>query len=84
MEKEITEEATAEITQDAKVIEMNKEVKTPEELREELRQSFGNKLETFFDTFNQELDRNGFILDIETITSSKGRFNRMVIFDKQQ
>ena len=72
-----------EIIEDAKIIEMNTEVKNPEELREELRQSFGNKLDTFLNTFNSELDKNGFILDVETITSTRGRFNRMIIFDKQ-
>ena len=71
-----------EIIEDAKVIEMNTEVKTPEDLREDLRQSFGAKLETFLTAFSSELDKNGFILDIETITSTKGRFHRMVIFDK--
>jgi hypothetical protein len=63
---------------------MNNETKTTEELREDLRQILGTKLETFLNTFNSELDKNGFILDVETITSTRGRFNRMIIFDKQQ
>ena len=71
-----------EIIEETKVIEMNSETKTTEELREELRQILGAKLETFLNTFNSELDKNGFILDVETVSSSKGRFNRMVIFDK--
>jgi indole-3-glycerol phosphate synthase len=72
----------AEIIEETKVIEMNSETKTTEELREDLRQILGTKLETFLTTFNSELDKNGFILDVETVSSSKGRFNRMVIFDK--
>jgi hypothetical protein len=73
----------SEITEDAKVIEMNQEeVKNPDDLREELRQSIGAKLETFLNAFNSELDKNGFFLDIETVTSSRGRMNRMIILDK--
>lgn len=71
-----------ETIEETRVIEMNNETKTTEELREELRQILGTKLETFLTTFNSELDTNGFILDVETVSSSKGRFNRMVIFDK--
>jgi hypothetical protein len=73
-----------EIIEKTRVIEMNNETKTTEELREDLRQILGTKLETFLNTFNSELDKNGFILDVETITSTRGRFNRMIIFDKQQ
>ena len=71
-----------ETIEETKVIEMNNETKTTEELREELRQILGTKLETFLTAFNSELEKNGFILDVETVSSSKGRFNRMVIFDK--
>jgi indole-3-glycerol phosphate synthase len=71
-----------ETIEETKVIEMNNETKTTEELREDLRHTLGAKLETFLTTFNSELDKNGFILDVETVSSSKGRFNRMVIFDK--
>jgi indole-3-glycerol phosphate synthase len=71
-----------ETIEETKVIEMNNETKTTEELREDLRHTLGTKLETFLTTFNSELGTNGFILDVETVSSSKGRFNRMVIFDK--
>jgi hypothetical protein len=71
-----------ETIEETRVIEMNNETKTTEELREDLRQILGSKLEIFLTTFNSELEKNGFILDVETVSSSKGRFNRMVIFDK--